>query len=179
MRLFALLAMLVGLAGCASIPPSIGDAPEQSPSPSDVVKNPQRWDGQRVRWGGRIVDVRNATDGTWIAVLSVPLDSSGRPVEGDGGHRFLAWFKGFQDPEVYKSGRDLTVVGRLDGVRQQEVGAYDYDYPVVRVDGSELWQPRPERYRDNLPPWYHDPWYYDPFYHPWYDPWYYPGYRHW
>jgi len=179
MRLLVLVIVLSGLAGCATIPDSIGNAPVESPSPAAVVQDAQRWQGQRVRWGGRIVDVQNVADGTWVAVLSEPLDATARPVDGEGGHRFLAWFKGFQDPEVYKSGRDLTVVGRLDGVRQRKVGAYDYSYPVVRVDGSQLWQPRTRRYPDDLPPWYHDPWYYDPFYHPWYGPWYYPYGRYW
>ena len=78
----ALLAVL-GLAGCASIPTPIRDAPEQGPSPAEVRAAPQRFAGTVVRWGGVIAGVENRADGSVVEVVSRPLSDDARPEEND------------------------------------------------------------------------------------------------
>ncbi len=170
-----LLAALMGLAGCATPPADIRDAPAHGPGPAAVRAAPEQFKGQRVRWGGLIVAIHNEADLTEVELVSRPLDDSGRPERGDASEgRFLARIQGFVDPAIYAQGRELTVVGEVQRVEQRAIGEHGYRYPVVQVTSHHLW---PQR--SNHPP----PAYYDPFYDPWpyYDPWfpYGPLHRPW
>ncbi len=160
----ALLAVL-GLAGCASIPTPIRDAPEQGPSPAEVRAAPQRFAGTVVRWGGVIAGVENRADGSVVAVVSRPLSGVARPEESDEtAGRFLVDIKQFIDPVVYATGREFTVVGRVSGVERRKIGAYDYTFPLVQATGYYLWPKRVPAARE--------PCCYGPFYPwPYYDPW--------
>jgi outer membrane lipoprotein len=96
-----------------------------------------------VRWGGKIVDVHTEKLFTCFEIVGAPLDSSGRPREVDDSNgRFLACRDGFYEPEVFKSGRELTISGKIDGYETRKVGDYDYRYPRVAADVVYLW---PER----------------------------------
>lgn len=152
---------LVWLAGCASVPQSLRGAPEQSPDVSLVRAAPESYRGITVRWGGVIVSVENGPRESVVEVVSRPLDRSSRPLESDEtAGRFLARIGGFIDPVDYSAGREITVVGVVEGVEQHEIGTYPYRYPLVQTTAHYLWPLRP------LPS--PDPYYYSPFYHPWY-----------
>src|SRR5699024_1567214 len=136
-KLVAGLALTVLLAsGCASIPrPLEGEviavAPEES-SDHDV--------GQTVRWGGYIVDTRPGKAETCIEVLSQPLDKRARPLAGDGHQgRFLACRDGFEDPAIFETGRDLTIMGELTGFVEGHIGEFQYIYPRVEARALYLW----------------------------------------
>lgn len=146
--------LLVLLAsGCATVPdPLAGEfaaiTPEQS-SDQHV--------GQRVRWGGHIIDTRPGREQTCIEILARELDQSARPhAQGSDRGRFLACRDGFKDPAVFDSGRDITVTGRLDGFVEGRIGEYRYVYPRVAAETLFLWSDRPEVI-------YYDPWWYDPW----------------
>lgn len=161
MRPIAILVLVLFLSACASPPRSLESAPAASPDPERVSDNPQAFQGHEVIWGGRIVAVTNEADITRITVLAKPLDRRRRPDDdADGGARFMARFDGFRDPLVYRAGRSITVVGRIDGTRRAEVGDYSYAHPVVEVASHELWEPKPVRREPR----------YDPFLYPRYDP---------
>ncbi|NIP73348.1 MAG: Slp/YeaY family lipoprotein [Gammaproteobacteria bacterium] len=157
---------LAALAGCASPVPS----QIREPAPGDlglaqVQAEPQRHTGAPVRWGGTIVSVDNRPQVTTIVVVARPLDSSGRPREGDGSlGRFLAQVEGFLDPAVYAPQRQITVFGHVEGAMTRAIGEHPYRYPVVKVRTLYLWEPPPE----------HDWRYYDPYWPYWYDPFYRP-----
>lgn len=164
----ALLALLAG--GCATTPEPlsgefIGPTPEQAGD---------RHVGQRVRWGGSIVDTRPGREETCIEILSRQLDERARPRRGDANQgRFLACREGFEDPAVFEGGRDITVVGTLTGFVEGRIGEFRYVYPRVKADTLFLWREEmPARYYD---PWYHDPWW--PYWHyPWRSPrWHFSG----
>ena len=78
--------------GCSSnVPQAIrGDPAEGALKPvsvAQVQQDAESYRGQRVRWGGSIIAVRNLPDNTEIEVLSRPLDSDGEPrAEGASGH---------------------------------------------------------------------------------------------
>lgn len=159
--------LVLGLVnGCATIPaPLAGDFPEIQPEQAD-----ERSVGDRVRWGGSIVDTRPGREETCIEVLARQLDRSTRPLETDRTQgRFLACRDGFRDPAVFTNGRELTVVGRLSGFEDGKIGEFQYRYPRVDAEAIYLWSPRADvHYYHPDPWWYTGRWTY--FYHPHYRP---------
>ena len=124
------------LAGCATVPAPLAGNDFAATTPQQAVA--QNASGQRVRWGGEIIKVEPRAD------------------RGQG--RFVACKQGFLDPAEYPMGRDVTVVGAIDGSERHKVG--DYDYTFAKVDASEvyLWPKRAD----------YPPGYYDPFWGPCY-----------
>ncbi|PWG60970.1 Slp family lipoprotein [Sediminicurvatus halobius] len=171
MRVFVALITTLLLAGCANMPEALQGVPESAPMPAAVRADPDAFAGERVRWGGRIVEVENTSGETRIAVLARALQGGGRPGDTTAGGRFLARFEGFVDPAEYAAGREITVVGEVVGAETRRIGDYPYRYPVVAVERHVLWaEPAPAP-----PPRYYDPWY-GPYYSPFYPhryPWYY------
>lgn len=156
-----LLAGAALLAGCASVPEPLRDGPEQSPTPEQVRAAPEQYAGMRLRWGGVIVAVENGPVQSVVQVVARPLARDTRPQQTDQtAGRFLVRITGFIDPVDYAAGRELTIVGVLEGVEQRDVGAYRYRYPVVGATAHYLWPRR-------MPP-APDPYFYSPFYDPWY-----------
>lgn len=164
------------LAGCAITPDPLKG--EFSPlSPSEARSGSGQ--GAVVRWGGEIVSVRPLESETCVELLFGPLSSSGRPSGStrDEG-RFIACKAGFLDPATFKDGREVTVVGRVEGVETHRIGEYDYRFPVLDADVVYLW---PERREYDRRHYYHSPFFYDPFFWPYpyrYSTWYHP-YRPW
>lgn len=166
------------ISGCATIPENIR-TPVAGPAVAEVRANPGPHIGQKVRWGGTISKVDNLKDQTVITVVARPITRSGEPLAGEPTTgRFLADVSRFLDPDVYRRGRRITVVGHIAGVRPSKIGEYVYTYPVVRATALYLWEEyaRPEPY-----PYPYYPWpYYDPFwpypYHHFYGYPYYPWY---
>ena len=176
-RLTFVIGALALLAGCATyqLPLEIREPPTPDPSVYEVQAEPAGQAGRWVRWGGRILDVRNRPQVTEIEVLATALGYNGVPAMDESGlGRFIAEVPGFLDPAEYPRDRRITVAGTVTGVRIREVGAYPYDYPVVAVARHVLWAPpAPEPY------WHRYPYYGPPFYpwgwgYPWYPwrPWY-------
>ena len=155
-----LLGIVAGLAGCASVPEPLRGGPQQSPDPAMVRASPEQYAGVMVRWGGVIVTVKNEAAQSLVQVVSRPLGESTRPLETDESWgRFFASISSFIDPVDYAAGREITVIGVIDGVEQHDIGTYRYSYPLVRATAHYLWPVR-------LPP-VQDPYYYSPFYRPW------------
>ncbi|WP_296809639.1 Slp family lipoprotein [Thiocapsa sp.] len=170
---------LVCLGGCASgrVPEAIRDSALPSPAVTEVQQRPETFIGQRMRWGGSILEVHNAPDTTRIEILARALNGSGEPEDTTRGlGRFIVELPGFKDPAEYPQQRRLTVVGPLVRMETRDVGEYPYPYPVLAGDVWYLW-PDPPTVAAPLPydyPWYR-PWY-GPFYGPWSGPWYGPWY---
>jgi outer membrane lipoprotein len=184
---FVLILWTITGIGCSSnVPQAIrGDPAEGALKPvsvAQVQQDAESYRGQRVRWGGSIIAVRNLPRSTEIEVLSRPLDGDGEPrADADGAGRFIARAPGFIDAAEYEKDRLLTVVGLIDGVETQDVGEYPYRYPVIAVSSRYLW---PEV--DSVPYPYGNPWYYGGYgpwsgygYGPGFGPWYGPGFRPW
>ncbi|MDQ4146676.1 MAG: Slp family lipoprotein [Pseudomonadota bacterium] len=170
---FALLSV-VFLAACASIPQQISNAPVNSPTVATVRATGERFKGTRVRWGGTIANVENRKSQTLMEIVSRALNDIARPIDSDQSQgRFLARFEGFLDPAIYSKGRDITVVGTVDGQQTRPIDEYQYRYPVVNVESYYLWQQLPENRYARTPyfsPYYYDPFFYDPFYDPFFGP---------
>lgn len=175
MRLWQLLTigMTTLLVSCASIPePLQGEYPVTYPAHVNIAQV-----GSRVRWGGSIIATNPESHQTCIEILGKTLESSTRPISADESQgRFIACKSGFQDPELFKAGRDITIIGTVDRLEIRTIGEYEYRYPVINADTVYLWPERQE-YRDRGYPYYPYYWYRPyPFWgpYPYYGSYYYP-----
>ncbi|HBR96813.1 MAG TPA: hypothetical protein DD979_05480 [Gammaproteobacteria bacterium] len=173
-----LIALMVLVSACSTVPREIRDAPESSPSLAAVQQNPKAVQTATVRWGGSIVRATNKQDHTLIEIVSRPLLNNARPSDADKTEgRFIARVDGFLDPQIYAPGRMITVVGAMDAVETGSIGEHAYAFPVIQVSGHYLWE---KVVRRDYPHYYHlSPWeyrYYRRYYHPYYPP-YWPYYR--
>ncbi|KRE89370.1 hypothetical protein ASG87_03250 [Frateuria sp. Soil773] len=131
---------LLALAACAPAPIYQPAAGTVAAAPFEVARSPERFAGQPVIWGGRIVQVKNLADHSEVELLAYPLDSSQRPKANDSGNgRFIAVMSGYVEPLDYPPGAMMTVNGRLDGSRAGKVGQADYVFPLVGVAQSHVW----------------------------------------
>ena len=151
-RAAALVVLSAALGACATVPaPLQGQFAPVTPKEALAGGGAQ----EAVRWGGEIIGVEPKAGRTCFEVLGRELDSTARPIARDPSlGRFLACREGFYDPEEFKEGRALTVVGHLDGTEKGKIGEFDYTYPRVAADAVYLW---PER------TYVHSPYYYDPW----------------
>ena len=113
----------------------------------EAQQNPRK--GEAVRWGGTIVSMKPEKAQTCFEVAAFPLDREARPVPSDeSSGRFFACAPGFYEPAVYVGGREITLVGALNGTTVRKVGDFDYTFPRVDAASVYLW---PER-RPEPPP---------------------------
>ncbi|HWS27233.1 MAG TPA: Slp family lipoprotein [Xanthomonadales bacterium] len=162
---FAIVVAACLLSGCVTIPePLRGEF-------SDLAPDQPSAGAERVRWGGRVIEVLPAAEQTCLEILGMPLDSSARPFDLDADiGRFRACKSGFLDPAVFISGREVTVIGAIEAQVERQIGEYNYRMPQVRVETLFLWPPRLdieriEIYSDPFPyfgvyPWWPGPYYY-------------------
>lgn len=172
------LALLLG--GCVSIPKQIAATNLSTATPNTVREGGAA--GERVRWGGSILEVKPVTSETCFTVLSRPLDSSARPQFTDRNEgRFIACGSGLYDPAVFTKDRDITFVGTVEGTVPGKIGDQDYRFPKLRIESAYLWPPAVYA----VPPYYYyDPWWPGPWgpaywWGPYWGPWYGPGMYYW
>lgn len=130
---------------------------------AQVVKTPGGYRGKAVLWGGRIIRAINKKEGTLIEILQLPLDSSDRPKDVDtSGGRFLVMYPGYLDVAIYRSGREITVVGKIQGIKAMPLGEIEYRYPFIKAEKIHLWEAKPQKMYLEYPPypyWYGPPCY--------------------
>jgi outer membrane lipoprotein len=143
----ALVLLLLPLAACLRPPANL--AGKYDPVTVREAREQPR-QGAAVRWGGTLVGLRPAKDQTCFEVASFPLDARARPQRSDDSPgRFIACAPGFYEPAVYAPGREVTVVGALNGTISGKVGQYDYEFPRVDATAVHLW---PERTAEDARP---------------------------
>lgn len=171
------LAITLVVLGCAANIPLAIREPAPPLTVAQVQQDPEAAIGQRVRWGGSILAVRNQPSHTEIDVLARPLGADGEPrATADPLGRFTARFEGFLDPAEYPKDRRLTVSGPVSAVEVRNIGDYPYHYPVVAATQRYLWPereaPDPVIYGSGWWGWGGPYWpYAGPFYGPVYRPW--------
>ncbi len=152
--LVALCTTLV-LAGCVSAPaPLRGEFAPIDPG----MGAREDHHGARVRWGGTIAEVEPGPSYTCFQVVGRRLSDDARPRPGDhSAGRFLACREGFYDPGVFAEGREITVVGRIDGSEDRPIGEFVYRHPRVDAERIYLWPDRSRAtvvYPVGYRPWY-------------------------
>lgn len=131
------------LAGCAAGPRFDTAGIDTGTTPRRAVAEAERLAGQRVLWGGMVIETTNLAERTRLEVLGYPLDASQRPdTDAEPLGRFLVTRSGYLESVDYRTGRLVTVVGPVTGVRDGRVGEAPYRYPVVGAERIHLWPAR-------------------------------------
>ena len=156
----------INLCSCAPlISPELRREIKENIALSLVKKDPDACRGKPVLWGGMIIKAENKKEGTLVEVLELPLDKSRRPKDIDSSEgRFLALYPEYLDVAIYRSGREVTVFGKIEGTRTLPLGEVDYTYPLIRAEKIRLWEKRAESIRvfhkyPFYPYWYGYPYY--------------------
>jgi outer membrane lipoprotein len=140
-RPFLIAGMMMLLSACAVTPPFSDDllhSVNRSMQPEQAVKDKAQ--DVQVMWGGVIIKATNTADHTDFAVLFYPLDSSQRPDrEQPAKSRFIVRYRGYLETMVYAPGREITVLGKLQGVEEGKIGDAPYRFPVLQAERIHLW----------------------------------------
>jgi len=116
-----------------------------------LIEDAGRYNGRMVILGGYILETKNLASETILKVLQVPFRAGEEPDSRDLSQgRFMVYYKGFLDPEVYSKDRAITVAGRVLGFAVEKIGEERIQYLKIENQEIYLW---PEY--DNLPPYYH------------------------
>jgi outer membrane lipoprotein len=124
-----------------------------------LVEDPNLFIGKHVLFGGVIVVTRNLKDGTELEIVQKNLDSYGNLEVGDySGGRFLFFSKGYLEPEIFATGREVIGVGKVMGQKLGQVGDYSYNFPIIEVEELYLLDDKKLNSSNSVPhSW--DPWY--------------------
>jgi outer membrane lipoprotein len=135
-----LLAWLVVTTGCAVTPDFKLDGVNKTITPKEAATEMNRFQGQKVMWGGIIVNGTNTKQGTQFEVLAYPLDSNYKPKTNQNTlGRFIATTSQYLETLDYAQGRLLSVVGTLKETKEGKIGDAEYTYPVIKMDQHQLW----------------------------------------
>jgi outer membrane lipoprotein len=96
--------------------------------------------GDLVQWGGTLLEVRHLRDSTELEVAAHPLDGCGRPRQGSGriGH-FIIEYPGFLETVDYQTGRGVSAIGRIAGIRTAHLQGVDSGLPILESYEIHLW----------------------------------------
>jgi outer membrane lipoprotein len=107
-----------------------------------VQQQPEKYRGETVMWGGKVIDTRARDKSTEMVVLQLGLGSQQRPQDNDQSQgRFIIQSRQFLDPAIYPQGTLITVVGPLKGSELRKIGEMEYRYPVIDVAEIKKWKP--------------------------------------
>ncbi len=106
----------------------------------ELQRNPDRYIGKSVLFGGTIVRVGNDSSGSWVEILQRPLGYRLEPElndQTDG--RLLLVSNEFWDEQIFSKGRKITLVGKVEGTETRSLDEITYEYPILRVREYHLW----------------------------------------
>lgn len=110
-----------------------------------LKKDPKSYIGKKVLLGGVIIETKNKPEETIILVRQTELDYEKRPKDRDqSAGRFMVRYRGFLDPDIYQSGREITLIGEIAGEQVLPLGDIIYTYPVILAQEIKLWPKRSE-----------------------------------
>jgi len=134
------LAITALLSGCASAPDFDTTQVDQSLTPQGAVAESELNRGKTALWGGTILDTRNLKNSTRMEVLAYPLNTSYRPLlESKPLGRFIIQHDGYLEPATYAQGRVISVLGKISGTQDGNVGDSSYTYAVIESKQLHLW----------------------------------------
>jgi outer membrane lipoprotein len=137
-----LLVSAIFMSGCSTVPEAL-KTPENTvlTNFAAVRENTNSEQGNLARWGGVIAKVTNNADNSMLEVVHFPLKSSTRPKQGNKTQgRFRVYISGLLDPMIYKEGRSITALGKIDFSEEGKIGEHEYTYPVLKASFIHLWK---------------------------------------
>ena len=162
-----LLFTTLTLSACATMPHQLATGGSFADTTPQQAQSGDH-EGERVRWGGIIIQTTPHPNQTCFEVMALPLNSNAEPEATDLSlGRFIACAEGFYEPALYAAGREITFTGSIDGIEKNKIGEYLYDFPRVAADTVYLWP----RHREVIYVPHSDPYYWGPMWSP--SPWHY------
>ncbi len=105
-----------------------------------LQQQPEKYRGETVIWGGRIISSTALKGATEIEVLQLDLNHNQRPISNDQSQgRFIIRSAAFIDPALYPKGTLITVVGPLKGSENRAIDRMPYQYPVIGITEIKKW----------------------------------------
>jgi outer membrane lipoprotein len=112
----------------------------------ELQRQPQKFDGEIVMLGGKIIRTDVDGDATELVVLQMDLDRAGRPMDTDrSAGRFVVRTPQFLDPELYPEGLQITVVGQKVQSEERLIGNMPYRYPIIEPIEITKWPRQVDR----------------------------------
>jgi len=137
-----LCTLVLLLNACAPvISPQLMEQVDRNLTYGSLASRPEEAQGKIVLLGGTIVQTVPKPEETEIEVVQKQVSSSGEPYLTDKSEgRYLVVVNRFLDPAIYRSGRDITVAGEVQGSVLRRLGEIDYRYPVIAALEIYLWK---------------------------------------
>jgi outer membrane lipoprotein len=141
---YLLILVVTSLLGCAHvISQELRERADKELSFAALLKDPDRYVGRFVIFGGIIASTANTEVGTYIEVVQKALDFRGRPENTDvSGGRFLILSERYLDSAIYSQGTEVTVAGEVIGKRVRPLGEIQYAYPLIKSSEIHLFTQR-------------------------------------
>lgn len=141
-RALVLSTLVFLLSACTPvISPQLMDQVDREVSYRSLASRPDEFKGKIVLLGGTIVQTVPKPRETEIEVVQKQTSSNGEPHLTDRSEgRYLVRVDRFLDPAIYRSGRDITVAGEVQGSEVRRLGEIDYRYPVILASELYLWK---------------------------------------
>ena len=140
-----LLVFISLLSACATVPEFDTKNVEFSLTPEQVINKPAATRGKTVVWGGTILDIKNLEKATRLEILAYPLNDSYRPLTDQKPlGRFIILHSGYLEPTTYAQGKQLSVLGKVNGTQSGKVGETRYTYALIKSQQLHLWSKESE-----------------------------------
>jgi outer membrane lipoprotein len=162
--------LILWLAGCAVMPRATVDEALKDIEFDRLMQTADHHRGRTVILGGHILATTVMENETQLTVLQTPLSIGQEPQPKDRSQgRFMVYFKGFLEPEVYRKDRRITVAGTILGAAQHQLDGTTYRYLEISSSKIHLWTYTEDDYRRPpvypYPPHYPFGWYWPYDYH--------------
>ena len=138
--------LIVFLTACSTLPEAINTAPADDLQLWQVLKGDNDFIGQQVRWGGKIVSVRQENNFSIIEVQHYPLNNYGFPLtlQASQGY-FIAQTGEDFDPDIYQQGLFITFAGTINSGETKTINREEHYLPIVNISETRLWPYRTDR----------------------------------
>ncbi len=137
-----LISLLLASCGPKLIPDEIEAHIDPTLSFEEIIENPETHLGKKILLGGEIIETHIYEKGSEIEILQKPLDSGRAPRYTDVSlGRFFLADSTFLDPAIFKSGRRITIVGVVKGMKSKQIGEGERRYPLLEKEFLHLWSP--------------------------------------
>ena len=141
-RIGLMIGMIWLLGGCSGVSQQARSQVTYFGSFDQLQREPDKYRGTTVIWGGRIISAQALEGTTEFEVLQLELNRGRRPVAGGISQgRFIIRSQVFIDPALYPQGSLITVVGPFKATAQRAIDRMPYHYPVIGIIEIKKWPP--------------------------------------
>ncbi len=134
------LLSLITTVSCTVISRQVRSEAETPVNFRTLIEEADEYSDRTVILGGYILETKNLASETILKVLQVPFRVGEEPDSRDLSQgRFIVYYNGFLDPEVYAKDRAITVAGRVMGSAVEKNGEEHIQYLKIETREIYLW----------------------------------------